>query len=294
MAQILSSERPDPRAAAPERDIPAPLSAVCVRAMALDPAARYPSAEMFARAVLEATGKPWSQKHSLLFVPKSAPAVAPPAPEANDGPTEVMPQDRLPAARPTPAPTLTGAPRPPSQPMPRPPPQPTVRMKRPVTGPAAEALRRAATPHGPPSNAIDRLARQFEIARREVLAGETDAASAWAPLGRKLGAALLEAARLDEAAGVLGEVLTHTDPHTIGYVLLAEQLAHVAERRGRMDDAESPLRKALEVAEALPDAAAAARLRAAGASGSGIRPSTRYSAPASSPGKKTGGGHRKG
>jgi len=103
-----------------------------------------------------------------------------------------------------------------------------------------------------------------------------EAATTWAPAGRQLGDALVGAGRVDEAYGVLGEILEHTDSRTLEHALVAEQLAHVASLRGRTDEMRVLLQKALGVAQSLGNEAVAERiLRAADAHGSGVRPSSR-------------------
>ena len=120
--------------------------------------------------------------------------------------------------------------------------------------------------------AIRLLGEGFRAARALVLAGELDAATWWAPMGRRFGAMLGDAGRLDEAHGVLAEVLEHTDRRKLEHARVAEQLARIAERRGRAEESLALLREALEVAEALNDDSLAARLRfSVGTGNSGIR-----------------------
>ena len=73
MTQHLTSRRPDPRTTAPARSIPAPLAEVCMRAIALEPKDRFPSAEALAEAVVRAaTSKEWSTSDASLFPSRPA------------------------------------------------------------------------------------------------------------------------------------------------------------------------------------------------------------------------------
>ncbi|MEO7329198.1 MAG: serine/threonine-protein kinase [Minicystis sp.] len=300
VARILSDERPDPRVVAPERGIPVALAQLCLRAIAVDPAVRPPSAEAFARSILEAMESPWSPKHSLLFVAcaplrsgaarrSSSPAPSPVIVTREDATTQAKPARRLPAITPTPAPTPFSLRVPPSLRMPvlaDPLQSPTIRMKR-VTLPTPPAEVRAPAVVDEDS-AILRMAEAFQAARHEVLGGELHAEHTWVPAGRRLGSALLDAGRVDEAYGVLSEILENTDPRTMERALVAEQLAYVAARRGRSDEARALLLKALEVAEALDDEAVSTRIRRlTDARGSGVRAAQQPSSR-----RKTGGGHR--
>ena len=143
---------------------------------------------------------------------------------------------------------------------------------------------------GDQDGAIHLLGEGFRAARALVLAGELEAATWWAPLGRRFGAALCDVGRVDEAHGVLAEVLEHIDRRKLEHARVAEQLAQVAERRGRAEEALALLREALEVAEALNDDSLAARLRfSVGTSSSGIRRSAGGGPPSVRQPRKTGG-----
>lgn len=83
-----SAPRPDPRLFA-QREIPPALAEVCMRAMAIDPAARYADAESLAQAIASATSETWTAAHSSIFpsaptsrrdAPTEAPPPAPPKP----------------------------------------------------------------------------------------------------------------------------------------------------------------------------------------------------------------------
>jgi serine/threonine-protein kinase len=303
IAQILSAPRPDPCAVAPERGIPGPLAEACMRAMAIAPDERFPTAEAFARAVVAGAAEVWSPARAALFVPSAlaserASRRTPPAASTlaeRRAPDAVL----TPASTPTPAPLSMPRLGPPSTEHVR----PTVRIARvaPVSAPGggsapaptparpvageADLARRARDDH---EGAVRLLAEGFQAARALFLAGELDAA-AWSARGRRFAALLDDAGRVDEAAGVLAEVLAHVDRRQLEHALLAEQLAHVADRRGRAEEALALLRRALEVAELLGDAAVAARLRhAVGTGTSGVRRSTN-GPPSPKPQRKIGG-----
>ncbi|MGZ3474293.1 MAG: protein kinase domain-containing protein [Polyangiales bacterium] len=75
----VESPRPDPCAVAPDRALPRALGEVCVRAMAIDASRRYPDAEAFAEALVNAAAtEPWTQGSRSYFPPRSSsnPALA--------------------------------------------------------------------------------------------------------------------------------------------------------------------------------------------------------------------------
>jgi serine/threonine-protein kinase len=66
LRQHLTQPRPDPRSVAPNRGIPAALAAVCVRAMDIDPARRWPDAESLSEAIVRAAGSAeWTSRHTV-------------------------------------------------------------------------------------------------------------------------------------------------------------------------------------------------------------------------------------
>jgi hypothetical protein len=242
--------------------------------MALDPEARYPTAEDFARSLLDAAGGAWTPRVSMLFLTRASSRPPPTLRSTVEDPTTQR--------RPAP---LVLAPPPAETPSPADRRRATTRVTRfaPLADPQAESIRQ--------------LAMAFQSARQDVLAGEAPAEALWAPAGRRLGAALVDAGRLDEAYGVLREILDHSDARVLEHALVAEQLAHVSGRRGRTDEQALLLREALEVADELGDElgdeALTARLRRAlGAHASGVRPSAKAGQPASAPGKVGGSGER--
>jgi serine/threonine-protein kinase len=100
MQKHVSAARPDPRVLVP--DIPEELAQVCMRAMALDAADRFPSAEAFADALEAAIeSPPPSERFSLTGVSLPPPPLAPPRPSM---PPPVTPV-RVPP-RPGPAPEV--------------------------------------------------------------------------------------------------------------------------------------------------------------------------------------------
>ncbi|HRG95996.1 MAG TPA: protein kinase [Polyangiaceae bacterium] len=56
MFQHATAPRPDPRSVVPERDLPAAIAEVCLRAMTINPLERYPTADAFADALQVASG----------------------------------------------------------------------------------------------------------------------------------------------------------------------------------------------------------------------------------------------
>jgi serine/threonine protein kinase len=58
LGQQVDAPRPDPRTVAPEREIPDALAEVCLRAVALDPAARFQDADAFSDALVAALAPP--------------------------------------------------------------------------------------------------------------------------------------------------------------------------------------------------------------------------------------------
>jgi serine/threonine-protein kinase len=84
MVRHLAAPRPDPRSVAPGRNISAALSAVCLRALSVDPAERYPDAASFAEALeqalpSEAKGTAALKSARSCSSPPAAVSSAPPA-----------------------------------------------------------------------------------------------------------------------------------------------------------------------------------------------------------------------
>jgi serine/threonine protein kinase/CheY-like chemotaxis protein/DNA-binding MarR family transcriptional regulator len=131
-----------------------------------------------------------------------------------------------------------------------------------------EDVARIRSARGDDDGAIAALSRAVTAARTQVMRGETEAASAaLGVFGRKLAAALVAADRIDEAQGVLDEVLDVAGPKELTRAAVLEQLATVAELRGRTEDADRRRREALVIAERTDDQKLKDRLRDAIQSG---------------------------
>jgi hypothetical protein len=123
---------------------------------------------------------------------------------------------------------------------------------------------------GDEDGVIATLGEGLRAARAGVLRGEAESTSGLVVFGHKLGTALVNAGRLDEAMGVLTETLDIVGPHDIERALILEQLAVVAESRSRHSEGESRRREAIGIAERLGNRALVDRLRRSSA-----RPATR-------------------
>ncbi|NUQ74386.1 MAG: protein kinase [Polyangiaceae bacterium] len=109
--------------------------------------------------------------------------------------------------------------------------------------------------------AIALLHDAVHAAHAEMARGEELSASAYGVFGRKLAAALLSAGKLDEAAGVLGEVLGTTGAEDVSRALVLEQLAILAQHRGHSDEARRRFSEALSIAERRADYSLVQRFR---------------------------------
>jgi serine/threonine-protein kinase len=101
----ISARRPDPREVAPGRKIPAELARVCLKALEIDPEARFPDAESFAKAIAAAASSGWTPGDHSLFPPAPFPKEAPSGQQRKVSPyavTVTMPQ--APAGTPLPRP----------------------------------------------------------------------------------------------------------------------------------------------------------------------------------------------
>jgi serine/threonine-protein kinase len=115
---------------------------------------------------------------------------------------------------------------------------------------------------GDVDGAIAVLHDAVQAARAQMSQGEEElAASAYGVFSRKLATALLAAGRLDEASGVLAEVLGTTDPEDVSRALVLEQLAILAQHRGRTDEARRRFTEALSIAERRADYSLVQRFR---------------------------------
>jgi serine/threonine-protein kinase len=115
---------------------------------------------------------------------------------------------------------------------------------------------------GDVDGAIAVLHDAVQAARAEMSQGDEElSTSAYGVFSRKLAAALLAAGRLDEASGVLAEVLGTTDPDDVSRALVLEQLAILAQHRGRPDEARRRFSEALSIAERRADYSLVRRFR---------------------------------
>jgi tetratricopeptide (TPR) repeat protein len=115
---------------------------------------------------------------------------------------------------------------------------------------------------GDVDGAIAVLHDAVQAARAQMSQGEEElAASAYGVFSRKLATALLSAGRLDEASGVLAEVLGTTDPEDVSRALVLEQLAILAQHRGRTEEARRRFSEALSIAERRADYSLVQRFR---------------------------------
>jgi serine/threonine-protein kinase len=126
-----------------------------------------------------------------------------------------------------------------------------------------EECARLRTQHGDDEGAIALLWDGLSIAHTQALLGEPEATEVWIAFGRKLGAALLDAERGDEAMGVLIEVLDRAGPQDLERARVLVQLAEVASQRKRLVEADARRREALDIAERMGDRALAEQLRQA-------------------------------
>jgi serine/threonine protein kinase/CheY-like chemotaxis protein len=110
---------PDPRYLAPHRGIPDAIAQVCVRALELDPAQRFPSAEAFDEALRGALARAgladppsWDRSSWPPRNRRSVPPEAPrtPKPQGTPKPQEprVLPSDTVPSQRPSGPPPFVG------------------------------------------------------------------------------------------------------------------------------------------------------------------------------------------
>jgi serine/threonine-protein kinase len=106
------------------------------------------------------------------------------------------------------------------------------------------------------------LSEGLRGARLVLAHGHGDGAFACLVFGQKLGRALVEAGKLDEAAGVLTEVLDLAEPHDLARALVLEQLGAIASQRGRQVEADALRGEALEVAHRLGEPTVVERLTA--------------------------------
>jgi hypothetical protein len=93
---------------------------------------------------------------------------------------------------------------------------------------------------------IAALSDGYAVARQSAARGDMEG-SGWHVLGRKLGAALREAGRVDQARGVLVEVLQGLGPSDSSRVAILNDLAGLASSRGLQGEADRWLQEANQV-----------------------------------------------
>jgi serine/threonine protein kinase len=100
----------------------------------------------------------------------------------------------------------------------------------------------------------------LEAARARLVRGDRDAVKPLAVFGRKLGGALLDASRLDEAHAALSEALALANLPELERALVLEQLAAVENTRGRAAESDRLRNECLEAAERCGDTGLIARV----------------------------------
>jgi tetratricopeptide (TPR) repeat protein len=127
------------------------------------------------------------------------------------------------------------------------------------------------TAHGDRLGAIAALWEALGAARSQLMRGELELApTAFTIFGRKLATALTEDGRLDEAKGILEEVLDVAAPMDANRAHVLEQLAAIAELRGQIEEAVRRRHDAIEAAERSGNLDMAEAIRSLfGGSGSG-------------------------
>jgi serine/threonine protein kinase len=105
---------------------------------------------------------------------------------------------------------------------------------------------RLRTLRGDDEGAIAALSDGYFVARTSAARGDADG-HGWQAFGRKLAAALLRAGRNDQANGLLLEVLETLGPTDHARVPVLEDLASIAQARGKLEDAERWRREASQV-----------------------------------------------
>jgi serine/threonine protein kinase len=315
LEQQLYAVRPDPRTVASGASCPTAVAEVCLRALDIEPARRYSSADAFAEALDEAVAEVLPPRNRRSPFP---PAIASSGKSARSG-GETAADVRVPSSWPPPMRPRSSMPTeraavPSGQPFPPSPSSYPPRISA-TTGSSA-----------PPPRSGTRIAditvaERIEYqAERDVCAGRLDAAAAelrrglaigrcWLEagdlelggaaltvFGRKLGAVLRDAGRLDESERVLRSALEQTEPDEAGRAHVLAELSTTLGERGRVGDAEACRMEALRIAGTAGDRELTARLRrlaqslalavgahgAAGTAGPRAEPSL-GSAPASRP-----------
>jgi len=221
----LHAPRPDPREARP--DIPPALAELCRRAIDIDPARRFATADAFIEALDAASGS-------------GAQAIQSVAPTSTTRATR-HDADTL---RPPPAEVLSAA---------------SLDLG------AAERIESAADAElaaGRLDAAESQLRRGLALGHRWLDAGELELGeAALSAFGRKLGALLRDLGRLEHSEQILRAVLDRAPSEETGRARLLAELVMTLAERGRVVDAETYRVQALRIASTNGDRELVARLR---------------------------------
>lgn len=249
LSRQLGAPRPDPRVVAPSREIPPAVAQVCLRAIAIDPARRFASAEEFAQALGDAVAGavPTSPSARPARVPPGGLATPPWSAHRPSGRYSSQPEPR----ERTPTPAMSGARRESPQ------------QSAFETIVELERRARHALGRGEVSEGIALLERGVRFGRELVLQGDKEVGiPALSAFGRRLAEVLREQGQLAASEGVLSEILGRgeLDPGARGRAL--EQLAVTLVRRGRVEEARRALIDALQGARHSQDRLLAAQIEA--------------------------------
>jgi serine/threonine-protein kinase len=238
LEQQLYAPRPDPRDVAPEGACPPALAEVCLRALDVDRARRYPTADAFAEALDGAVLRSQPPRRRRSTAP-------PPGPVATASTGIVDPFD-VPAQRPISVP----------------PPASGVRGVSLEAGERIERVARAALASGQHDLAIRELERGLRMGAEAFRMGDAPLGrSAITVFGRLLGVALRECGRLEASAQALREALPHSEGDAHARARLLMELTRSLAMAGLLEDAEAARVQALRLASDLSDPVLRADLR---------------------------------
>ncbi len=233
LEQQLYARRPDPREITPRDDCSDELAGVCLRALDLDVRNRFPSADSFAEALDDAI------------------AAIEPGAETRRSPYPLLASERAAFAesrrstQPSSVPPRSGA--------------------RPIDFATAERIERAADAelaHGRLANAEVELRRGLELGNRWLDAAEPELGqAALMVFGRRLGALLRDAGRLEESERMLRSSLAQSEAEELGRGRILAELVATLVERGSIAAAEAFRIEALRIANAHGDRELLARLR---------------------------------
>jgi serine/threonine-protein kinase len=255
----LYSPRPDPREVAPERDVPAALSEVCLRAIDIERARRFPDAESFAQALERAASSlPGASARPTPVHRATASSRAPTLPSTTPPPASLSapPAAGCPASR-TWA-SITPA-------------APSSTRHRLSEAPSfaefqrLEAAAARASEAGDTERAVRLLRRGLRRAEQALEGPERAMAEvACTAFARRLGALLRAQGKLAEAQKVLHAALTRGSPGDATRALLLEQVALCLRAAGDFKAADACLIEALRAAGAAGDRELVDRLKRSG------------------------------